>query len=426
MFMCVFSMLSCMTFVPAKAATYDYIPITGTYMEEEAKKHLDYVNEFRKKNGKQKIKMDADLMVAAKRRAAEIVVYFSHTRPDGTSYATSSSKAYGENICMGYNSMAKTTFDSFYESKGHHDNMLRENWTTVGVAAFKVGDYTYWVQLYGISSPKSQNAYKKPYDKTVEVKALGNKVSYEVQSQWWNDYSVDGGYSKTFYLAGSYKNEIPANEFEFPISPSKVKWSSSNSSVAKVTSKGVVYGLKKGTVTITAKTSFTQASKKASVKGDVHVTFKTNGGKLHNLQARDFDGHLNLRKADGKSGYLFKGWFLDKECKTPAPQYAYDDMTVYAKWWKLKVNDMKTVKVSKSSDKLVVKYSVVDKADGYQVYISRDKGFKNTTKALFKKGTYTSSKLPKGKYYVKMRAYRIDSAGNRIYGAFSDVKTVKI
>jgi hypothetical protein len=43
------------------------------------------------------------------------------------------------------------------------------------------------------------------------------------------------------------------------------------------------------------------------------------------------------------------------------------------------------------------------------------------------KTSYTVAKLKKGKtYYVRVRAYKVDSTGAKVYGKWSSVKHVKI
>ena len=56
------------------------------------------VNEERTAAGLNALTMDDSLSAAACVRAREIVTSFSHTRPDGSSFSTVASGAYGENI----------------------------------------------------------------------------------------------------------------------------------------------------------------------------------------------------------------------------------------------------------------------------------------------------------------------------------------
>lgn len=68
------------------------------------------------------------------------------------------------------------------------------------------------------------------------------------------------------------------------------------------------------------------------------------------------------------------------------------------------------------------------KADGYQVHYATAKSFKSyRTKTVSKSTTSTTiKKLKKGKtYYVKVRAYKLDANGEKVYGPFSPVIKTK-
>ncbi len=70
----------------------------------------------------------------------------------------------------------------------------------------------------------------------------------------------------------------------------------------------------------------------------------------------------------------------------------------------------------------------VSGATGYEVKISTNKNFKKSVKTVyFTKTSTTITKLTKNKtYYVKVRAYKKDSKGKKIYGSYSTVKKIKI
>ena len=68
-------------------------------------------------------------------------------------------------------------------------------------------------------------------------------------------------------------------------------------------------------------------------------------------------------------------------------------------------------------------------ASGYQIYWAKDKNFKKVVSKTIvsgqKKTSYTGKNFTKGKrYYVKVRAYKTVN-GNKIYGAWSNVRNVK-
>ena len=97
---------------------------------------------------------DAELEETAKIRAKELVELYDHTRPDGTSCFSAFPEGLGmcgENIAVGYVSCEdvteawKETNDPF-EWQGHRRNMLNPSFNSVGIAAYKLNGYIYWVQ----------------------------------------------------------------------------------------------------------------------------------------------------------------------------------------------------------------------------------------------------------------------------------------
>lgn len=83
----------------------------------------------------------------------------------------------------------------------------------------------------------------------------------------------------------------------------------------------------------------------------------------------------------------------------------------------------------KSSKKrnLKVSWSKVSGAKGYQIRYSTSKTFKNS-KVVYTTSKYkTLSKLKSGKrYYVKVRAYKLNAKGAKVYGTYSAVKNLKV
>lgn len=84
--------------------------------------------------------------------------------------------------------------------------------------------------------------------------------------------------------------------------------------------------------------------------------------------------------------------------------------------------------ISNSSRKVTITWNNVSGESGYQVYYSTSKNgtYKKLGSVGADKTTYTSEKLTAGKtYYFKVRAYKkVDD--KTIYGAFSDIKSIKI
>ena len=87
---------------------------------------------------------------------------------------------------------------------------------------------------------------------------------------------------------------------------------------------------------------------------------------------------------------------------------------------------------SKKRKTLTLSWKVDKNCDGYQIYYSRNKKFKNAKKLLIAKktkkikGEKTIKKLTSNKtYYVKIRAYK-KVKGKRYYGNFSVIRKVKV
>lgn len=117
--------------------------------------HFDYAfandiigrtNSYRGSSGVGTLGADATLSEAAKTRAAEAAVVFSHTRPNGTQYYTvggteennyQDSPVFGENLAYGYNN-ASETMDAWIASTGHQANLVRGSFTKIGVAVLWV------------------------------------------------------------------------------------------------------------------------------------------------------------------------------------------------------------------------------------------------------------------------------------------------
>lgn len=126
--------------------------------------------------------------------------------------------------------------------------------------------------------------------------------------------------------------------------------------------------------------------------------------------------------------YTFEGWYAGTTAYDfAAPVTA--DLTITAKWAKVSVSKAKLSSAKNSKKKtLVVKAKKTSGAAGYEYIIATDKKFKkNVKKSTTTKTSVTFKKLKKGKtYYVKVRAYKKDSANSKVYGSYSAVKKVKI
>lgn len=164
------------------------------------------------------------------------------------------------------------------------------------------------------------------------------------------------------------------------------------------------------------------------------LQFHANGGT--NLSRRTMtllaDDNPGIMPKVQRKDYTFDGWYTRQEGgkRITGDDPLTEASTLYARWTKTqapaKVSAL-TVK-SKKKGQLQASFQKVKGAAGYQVAYSGSKKFTSAKKkeagANVKTKTITGLKAGK-KYYIKVRAYCVDSAGNRIYGAYSAVKSVK-
>ena len=118
------------------------------------KEVVELVNAERAKEGLSPLSIDTNVQAAAMVRAKECEERFSHTRPDGTSFATAlkeqnvSYKRAGENIAWGQRS-PKEVMKAWMNSSGHRANIMNPNFTTIGVGYYENANGTdYWCQLF--------------------------------------------------------------------------------------------------------------------------------------------------------------------------------------------------------------------------------------------------------------------------------------
>lgn len=143
-----------------------------------------------------------------------------------------------------------------------------------------------------------------------------------------------------------------------------------------------------------------------------------------------YTGEISL-VADKKKGYTFAGWYLDKgytKQVTTLKNVSQDTLMVYAKWTKISVNQVKITSVKRRKDgSIIVKVKAVQNGAKYEYWYSNSPGF---AKASHVRTSKTKKRLSvgvlRGKvYYIKVRAYIVDSAGKMQNGRFSKIRICK-
>ncbi len=124
-------------------------------IRSQVAKVIELVNAERAKEGLSPLTEAPLLDVSASIRVGEIPVLFEHDRPDGTGFETSvnidllGATTLGENIAAGLKT-AETVMEAWMNSPGHRANIMRPEFTRIGVA-YGTADTpygTYWVQHF--------------------------------------------------------------------------------------------------------------------------------------------------------------------------------------------------------------------------------------------------------------------------------------
>lgn len=112
------------------------------------------VNKERAKENLSPVSIDEKIEDAALVRAKEIQTSFSHTRPNGSSFATALKEAgatyrsAGENIAWGQKTPEEVV-KAWMNSSGHRANIMNPNYSRIGVGHLQNAKGTsYWVQLF--------------------------------------------------------------------------------------------------------------------------------------------------------------------------------------------------------------------------------------------------------------------------------------
>lgn len=232
----------------------------------------------------------------------------------------------------------------------------------------------------------------------------------------------------------------------------KQRWTSSDDSVATVSSTGKVTAIKPGRATIkvyngTISASCTvTVSPKGTILSSVSLTSKGKA-KLKWKEQAGVTGY-QIYRATSENGIYKKVKTVNTATTATAtvaahtgskPYYykvrAYKVIsgeTVYGEFSGVKSCAPKKptgVKATaQKGKKAKVKWKKVSNASGYEIYRATKKNgkYKKVTTITKKTLSFTNKSLKKGKtYYYKVRAYRL-MGGKKVYGLYSDIVKVKV
>ena len=132
-----------------------------------------------------------------------------------------------------------------------------------------------------------------------------------------------------------------------------------------------------------------------------------------------------------KKNALFLGWYT---ASVGGSQYTSttimpaNNVTLYAHWEKVSVGRCRRPSaVNVKTRKAVITVRPVSYVKGYEFSWSTRRDMKKAKVKRTHSTKLTISRLTKNKtYYIRVRAYRNDSTGKRVYGKWSDIRTLRI
>lgn len=210
---------------------------------DKAYKVLDLINQEREKEGLDPVVMDKSLLKTAMKRAAETALYWDHTRPNGKDCFTISDIVDGENIGIDIFS-PEYIMNQWMESSSHKSNILDADWVAVGVGCIYVDGIYYWSQCF--SSVKTKEVKLKSYSNDFEVVKVKVKNSKKFFKPKYSISAKKIKRGKKATITTTWDNTYT----KLTLPASALKYSTSDSKIATVSSKGIVKAKKKGKVKI--------------------------------------------------------------------------------------------------------------------------------------------------------------------------------
>ena len=414
-----------------------YVNVTAKEMYKEAFEVLDLVNKERAKHGLTALTMDKDLLETAMMRGFETALYWDHTRPNGASCFTANSSMMAENIAA-YAGDAKTVMNMWMNSDGHRENILGSGYKSIGIGCVSVNGAYYWVQCFGTDTGNAVKASSyKDVSKSRSI-LVKKAAPYYSAKLFISSDSLYVGETASVYVNWNSRIDNSGAVFE-----------SSDPSVCEV-KNGILTAKKVGTayitmyypeykegavrekVTVEAKPSGSNSNKNnTTTVSSCKINYYLNGGQGSTIKKNiKKNAKLGTLPQAKRNGYAFAGWYTAKTkgTKVSANTKVTKNLNLYAHWTKVKVVKASVKKLTNSKGrKAVISLNKVSGAKGYQIVYANNAKFKGAKGITTTKISVTLKSLKKNKtYYVKARAYKLDSAGRKIFGSYSSVKKIKI
>lgn len=290
--------------VPLAAAAEEaqtvMVSVKGTYIPPKMEAVLERINAIRQEASCGPLEWSADLETAARLRAAEASVSFSHTRPNGQNWDTVFAEADAQNgkaenlawnagdettdamqqaVELWYAEKAAYEKDKNDPSAGHYAALIDPTYKTIGIAAFQ-GEGSELAataaELSTAEAPEGEAALQNAEDGTVteqQIEVAAENLSLSI--------TVDGAKLKEQEkLALGLSATVTFGEGDAVRKTactviSQVQWSSSDETVATVDETGVVTAVAPGEAEITAAVGGCSASVALTVEAAAPVPTET-------------------------------------------------------------------------------------------------------------------------------------------------------
>lgn len=241
--------------------------------------------------------MEESLLESAMIRAAECSLLFSHTRPDSTLCMTVNDKMSGENIAMGQ-STASSVMTSWMNSDGHRENILTEEYGSIGIGCFQIDGRYYWTQCFA-EEKISTNCGKPVTTKAVTLSAnLPKETFQEASATSGIIFGVPNEYIYQYELSFANKSFIerakttakvtlinPGDYENTTVNIKNMTFSTSDSKIAEVNQNGTVIARKKGIAPITVQGKYFKATAEIKVTSGTENEKKNKKVKSISLSA---------------------------------------------------------------------------------------------------------------------------------------------
>ncbi|MBE5938044.1 MAG: hypothetical protein E7265_08445 [Lachnospiraceae bacterium] len=414
------------------------LTVKGQENYDYAYQVLEIVNETRTQLGLNALTMDKSLLETAMQRAAEISVYFSHTRPNDEECFSLFRESYacGENIAMGQMT-PESVMEDWIESPGHYSNIIDSDFTSIGIGCFMDLDGMYhWVQCFDGNDSITPDITGGNNDSVRIVAAKGKYISEP------SHYTVE--------MLCSDLNKVFSLQNYIDIDLTNFTFASNNTDVADVDANGNITIKSKGVATITATSVdnsalvFTRTfnvNDHSILVHSVEATHTEQGYLLHQCSVCGFSWCDNYTpKLDAGDNTNYNNDIINNTANNNSNAITPGVTNQSAnKVQNGLQNTTSSVKKTKKPSKVKIVYAKCTNYNALKVKWKKQKGcyykVQISTKKNFSKNKKTGTSfgntrnwfdLKKGKtYYVRVRAFK-NEGGKLIYGPWSTVKKVKM